>query len=275
MPLTLAASRNRVYLQDGENVVCLDLDTGNEIWSTKAHQSKGKSSRKIGWSVDALVVHKDVVLSTCGGVLTALSVDKGQVLWTSPIEQIFGKTQVDVLVAAGLVWTSPEFSEGRDLHTGQVVTRNSLHQTLITAGHHHRCYRNKATERYIMVGKRGIDFLDLESNNHSRNNWIRGVCQYGIMPANGLVYAPSHACGCYPEAILHGFWALATEMKKSEDRRQKTEEERIEKGPAYYEIRATSPCLRRGKLVPAKAGSRVPKRRQTVTKEAEYRADYG
>ncbi len=238
MPLTLAASGNHVYLQDDENVVCLDLDTGNEIWSTKTHQTK---SRTIGWSVDALVVHEDVVLATGGGVLTARSADKGHVLWTSPIEQIFGKTQVDVLVAAGLVWTSPEFSEGRDLHTGKVVTRNCLHQTLITAGHHHRCYRNKATERYIMVGKRGIDFLDLESDNHSRNNWIRGVCQYGIMPANGLVYAPSHACGCYPEAILHGFWALAPERRKpapsaaegTEDRRRKTEDERIQRGPAY------------------------------------------
>ncbi|MFQ6034527.1 MAG: PQQ-binding-like beta-propeller repeat protein, partial [Sedimentisphaerales bacterium] len=253
MPLTLAASGNQVYLQDGEHVVSLDLDTGHEIWRAKVH---GKSSRKIGWSVDALVVHEDVVLTTGGGVLTALSADKGHLLWTSPIEQIFGKTQVDVLVAAGLVWTSPEFSEGRDLHTGQVVTRNCLHQTLITAGHHHRCYRNKATERYIMVGKRGIDFLDLESDNHSRNNWIRGVCQYGIMPANGLIYAPPHACGCYSEAKLYGFWALAPKRQKTEacpfdklragsersrrDRRRRTEKERLQRGPAYYETRATS-----------------------------------
>ncbi len=241
MPLTLAASVDQVYLQDGENVVCLDLNTGNEIWSKEVHQSK---SRTIGWSDDALVVHEDVVLSTFGGAIKALSTDNGNVLWTSSIKQIFGKTQVDVLVAAGLVWTSPEFSEGRNLHTGEVVSSNSLYQTLITAGHHHRCYRNKATQRYLMVGKRGIDFFDLDSDpdvhRDSRNNWVRGTCQYGILPANGLVYAPTHVCGCYPEALLHGFWSLAPEIHKTEDRNRKTEEERLEKGPAYYETRVTS-----------------------------------
>ena len=29
------------------------------------------------------------------------------------------------------------------------------------------------------------------------------------MPANGLIYAPSHACACFMEAKLYGFWALA------------------------------------------------------------------
>ena len=59
-----------------------------------------------------------------------------------------------------------------------------------------------------MCGHRGIEFLDLAGDNHSRNNWGRGACQYGIMPCNGLVYAPSHACGCYMEAKLYGFWIV-------------------------------------------------------------------
>ena len=77
----------------------------------------------------------------------------------------------------------------------------------MTAGHHHRCYRNKATDRYVIEGYRGLEFMDTKGDNHARHNWIRGLCQYGIMPANGMVYLPPHNCGCYPEAKLYGFWA--------------------------------------------------------------------
>ncbi len=38
---------------------------------------------------------------------------------------------------------------------------------------------------------------------------IRDRCLYGVMPANGLTYAPPHNCACYPEAKLYGFNALA------------------------------------------------------------------
>jgi outer membrane protein assembly factor BamB len=83
-----------------------------------------------------------------------------------------------------------------------------------------------------MTGKRGIEFLDLVSDNHWRNNWVRGVCQYGIMPCNGLIYAPSHACGCFMEAKLYGFWSLAPERKI----RKPSSAVQLEKGPVYGEL---------------------------------------
>ena len=67
------------------------------------------------------------------------------------------------------------------------------------------------------------------ADNHSRNNWIRGVCQYGILPCNGLLYAPPHERCCYMEAKLYGFWALAPTRRVN----VLPDEGRLEKGPAY------------------------------------------
>ena len=123
-----------------------------------------------------------------------------------------------------------DFSVARDLHTGKVLGTNSIMVDLQTAGHHHRCYREKATTRYILGGKRGIEMMGLDGAASSRNNWIRGTCQYGILPANGLLYTPPHACGCYMEAKLSGFLAVAS---KAASRPVVADADRLTKGPAY------------------------------------------
>jgi len=179
----------------------------------KGKERKGKSgSRSAGWAYATLVVKDDVVLSCNGSTLTALSSENGKKLWSCAAKTPFGKVpSVDVLVVGNVVWTSPTLSEGRALNTGEIVKKLDLKTTLVTAGHHHRCYRNKGVGDFLIFGHRGMDFFDTRGDRHSRNNWVRGVCQYGVMPANGLIYAPPHNCGCYPEAILHGFFALSSE----------------------------------------------------------------
>ena len=229
MPLSLAAADGRVFWHDGQIVVSADLNNGRELWRWAQPQPR---RRKPGWSVATMVAHAGVVLWADGRTLNALAADTGKPLWDCKTPAGF-KSPVDVLVVEGLVWTGPGFSEGRDLRTGKVIKANNAIPLLQTAGHHHRCYREKATSRYIMTGKRGIEFLDLKSNSHSRNNWIRGACQYGVLPCNGLVYAPSHSCGCYMEAKLYGFWALSARPSAAgpDDVPQ-----RLERGPAYSAI---------------------------------------
>ena len=81
-----------------------------------------------------------------------------------------------------------------------------------TADHHVRCYKGKATENYLLFNKRGIEFIGLDPNQPATPNrfqWVRGTCRYGILPSNGLIYAPPHACACYPGAKVDGFLALA------------------------------------------------------------------
>ena len=154
-------------------------------------------------------------------------------LWQCPAKTPFGKTpSVDILVVNGVVWTSPGLNEGRDLKTGEIVSANVLREELVTAGHHHRCYRNKATDRYVIEGYRGLEFRDTQGDNHCRHNWIRGICQYGIMPANGMVYIPPHNCSCYPEAKLFGLWTLKA-SESTFDIDTLTYSTTLEKGPAY------------------------------------------
>lgn len=252
VPLTLAAAGSRVLLAVGSGVVCLDRGSGKEIWRQAVAETdrpgreigrqpgagqkrKPQPQRSAGWSVATLVVRDDVVLWANGGQLAALAAESGEALWQCPSKAGF-RSPADVLVAGGLVWLGPDFSAGRDLHSGEVRRTSTAVRDVWTVGHHHRCYREKATERYVLTGYRGIEFLDLGGEDHTRNNWVRGVCQIGIIPCNGLIYAPAHTCGCFMEAKLYGFWALAPQ-RKAESRKQKAEEPpQLERGPAYSQI---------------------------------------
>jgi outer membrane protein assembly factor BamB len=248
MPETLAADARRVYVQVNEGVACLDVASGKAAWIFGDATVKA-NRKKLSFGVNTLVVADDVVLSKLSGRLTALSAERGEKLWDCDAGGGF-HAPLDVFVIDGLVWqglhtsdsVAPapvhDFAEGRDLHTGEVKATNDVAVDLQTAGHHHRCYREKATDRFILTGKRGIELIDLEGNQQSRNNWIRGTCQYGIMPANGLIYVPPHSCGCYMESKLRGFWAMAADSPQAaEIRRPVPDDKRLETGPAFGETR--------------------------------------
>ncbi|MBI1375373.1 MAG: PQQ-binding-like beta-propeller repeat protein [Phycisphaera sp.] len=259
MPLTAAVDANGVYFQSDFDAVCLDPKTGKTRWQTtldKAAAGKADNSddsdsdtdndskkqkkkepaggdptaRPSGWSVATLVVRDGMVLLATGNKLFGLDAANGHVAWNAPSDKGF-QSPPDVLVAGGLVWLGPDFKDGRDPKSGDVKKTTAQLSDVWTAGHHHRCYRNKATDNWLMSGKRGIEFFDLHGSQNSRNNWIRGVCQYGIMPSNGLIYAPSHACGCYMEAKLNGFWALAPEATAAS--KPAPGGAALETGPAY------------------------------------------
>ena len=228
---TLCAEGDRVFYQNGRDIVCLDIQSGQERWSV--------SSGPL-WSVcDGAVFCAD------GKNVTALSAQTGRTRWTQDASLVQIR---DVFVAGGSLWVGgfkpfptkrgpawgPYFATQRDLATGEML----MHIEPENPGHHHRCYNNKATDRYILGGRRGTEFIDLKSGEVLWNSWARGVCKYGVMPCNGLLYAPSHACGCYVAAKLKGFNALAPERRQSEVASPNSE--RLEKGPAYGEIRVTS-----------------------------------
>ena len=255
VPLTLAATGGRVFFQSGPGVVCLDAATGKQQWrsgpdpakadaqpadpaAARRSARKGKGTKKRrggrlrgpGWSVATLVVRDGVVLSAGGGKLSARAAKTGKPLWQCPCKPGF-RSPSDVFVVGSLVWLGPVFDQGRDLHTGEVKKTVEALTALRTAGHHHRCYREKATSRYVLSGHRGVEMLDLAGDNHSRNNWVRGGCQYGVMPCNGLLYTPPHACGCYMESKLYGFWAVAAKRSPA----RAPQGSRLERGEAYGE----------------------------------------
>jgi len=250
-PRTLASDGELVIFQEKQEIVCVDIETGTEQWRT------GKLTRAISknpWMVSAtLIVYKGVVLyadtSPDGKiVVTALSAKTGRIVWSDEPELGFNARiaphhlPVDLFVADNLVWVAllsrnqwqTAFRTGWDPLTGQVKRHLDIqwNPDKINMGHH-RCYRNKATDRYILTGSDGIEFVDLQSGQVSVNNWVRGTCNYGIMPCNGLVYAPPHSCACNLHIRLNGFLALAPKSPEAGYTQPQEINHLLERGPAY------------------------------------------
>ncbi len=237
IPHSLAAAHGKVCYHDGEEIVCLDLGDGDELWRAEC-----KSSRR----GNLLMIYHDVVFYTAPGGLQAYDADTGEHLWKGPGVN----HRLSLFGAGGLVWISdiqehgrtflwipqPVIANGHNPLTGEVERTVNVPR-LVTPGHHIRCYQAKATERYLMLPKRGIEFIDLEGENHMRTDWLRGPCGHGVVPANGLIYVPPHQCFCYPGVKITGFNAVSAEptpIRKSQ---------RLYKGSAYGEISNLKPAL--------------------------------
>ncbi|MGB2821960.1 MAG: PQQ-binding-like beta-propeller repeat protein, partial [Phycisphaerae bacterium] len=124
---------------------------------------------------------------------------------------------------------------------------------------HHRCYRAKATDKYLLFSRTGIEFIDHAKKHWICHHWVRGACLYGVMPCNGLIYAPPHPCACYIEAKLFGFTALAPPSKHSSIRRNVPDEERLAPGPAYgAEIDPQSTLRQAQGPEPGRGATRTP-----------------
>jgi outer membrane protein assembly factor BamB len=104
----------------------------------------------------------------------------------------------------------PGITRALDLTTGEVAFERPADQEFfkIVMGHH-RCYRNKATERFLVLGRDGTELIDVDTGKGYGNAWFRGACQYGVMPCNGLIYSPPHSCACHIEWKTNSFIALA------------------------------------------------------------------
>lgn len=254
-PVTLAVEGSRVLFFDGEQIACLDREDGDERWRS---QTLGKRLSVPSYFAPTLVVYEDVVLFSGsdtgsrdyhvdnGLTLTALDADSGRTLWQAQSPPSGYRSPEDILVVDGLVWTDAfmwgrerdDFPDiewgtltGRDPRTGEV--KASFGPDVDTYWFHHRCYRAKATDRYILASRTGIEFIDPDSEHWTCHHWVRGACLYGILPANGMVYTSPHPCACYLEAKLYGFNALAPTSPSRRVPRDVAYDARLKKGPAY------------------------------------------
>ena len=270
MQTAVCAMGDRVFFQNAKAVCCLDAATGTTRWKA----DRPVSTNRPTWSAPTLVAYGDVVLSadrdasnrfmsnaqSTGGVLwvvssaggnapvgelIAFAADDGKRLWSCPAQEGYN-APVDVLVADGLVWTGtlvrakqPGITQGLDPRTGKVKRTRPPDAEVFRVGmNHHRCYRNKATCEYLVLGRAGVEFIDLATGNADANHWTRGTCQLGVMPAGGLLYTPPHSCACYIEAKATGFNALAPAAPTRQVPQPITAEGRLEKGPAYAHLKS-------------------------------------
>ncbi len=237
-PLTLAADRKGVYFHDGEKAICLNRKSGEEVWRSEPVARRSPTPVCFG---PRLLVYDDVVVFA-GGTrsMTALSAETGGTLWTAKHPRSGHQSPEDLFVVDGLVW-SGAIAGGRDSgifagldpHTGEV--KNKFPPDVQIYWFHHRCHPSKATDQYLLPSRTGIEFVDFRTKHWITHHWVRGGCIYGIMPCNGLVYAPPHSCGCYLESKLYGFCALAGESPTRQVPKGVSESDRLERGPAYGE----------------------------------------
>ncbi len=223
--LSLCAGGNRVFFQNGKSAVCLDLKTGRQVWQVD--------------SLPLHLVHDRVVVCANAKRVAVRSADDGSLIWS---EDSLLTGLRDVFVIKNSVWLGgfrpcpekrsaawgPYFAIRRDLRTGKLLMQVEPENP----GHHHRCYLNKATDRYILGGRRGTEFIDVASGDVRWNTWIRGVCKYGVLPSNGLFYSPSNECGCYVATKLAGFYALSGARESGPETALEVKQ-RLEKGPAF------------------------------------------
>ena len=255
-PLSLCARGPNVFYLDNAELHCLNAKDGQQRWAS-GFVTEGLFIRSYAPTV---VARDDVIMCLKWNRLCGYSVKDGKKLWenkgaigfASPGDMFViddkawinpmrksiwreSRRTSDGIVTTGINIPTTDFLNnaktgvGVDIHTGKITdlldfTRNQ---------HHHRCYRNKATERYIIFGHSGIQLADPKTKKmSSTNQWVRGLCQYGIMPANGCIYVPPTPCQCYGTVRINGFFALA-ERNSMDDI---TITPVIEKGPAWSKL---------------------------------------
>lgn len=237
-PLTLIADSNRVYFHDGERVVSVDQQSGEMVWESTDVTRRASFTFNFG---PRLVLHDDVVLYAGGdGKMLSLDAASGEELWQAEHPKSGYQSPQDLIVMNDMVWCAPTTSgkdsgifTGRDPRTGEV--KKEFPPDVDTYWFHHRCYIAKATDNFLMPSRTGIEFVDPKAEHWDINHWVRGGCLYGVMPCNGLTYAPPHNCACYPEAKLFGFNALSAASPTRPMPGEIPEEGRLEKGPAFGE----------------------------------------
>ena len=213
---TLAACGDKVFYQAAQAVRCVGLRDGKQQWQIPMKTP-----------LSLILVRGEWVVLSGRKLLEALSAGTGKSLWKGG-----GVGRGELFIAGKHLWHwERDRIVGRDLGSGKVTARPNT-DDVFTPGHHLRCYQSKATESFLITPYRGVEFVSLTGAEHTQNDWVRGSCRYGILPCNGLLYAPPDPCFCYPGVKITGFSALA-----AADRLQVPgsgfRQSRLERGPAF------------------------------------------
>ncbi len=235
--LSLAVDADRVVFLDRTKVIALEPETGTLLWAAPELPEKNWAT----WLVKnppRLILTEQLVVVGLTRSVYAVSTEDGRLLWKAPYPRSGYVSPKDLFVIDGLVWygdtatgNSTGRFDGRDLLTGEVKRSFTPDIDAVWLSHH-RCHFSKATRNFILPGRMGTEFVELKTEKWTANHWARGGCIYGVMPCNGLLYIPPHACACYFESKLNGFTALTGSGRPG---RTIPEDRRLERGEAYGE----------------------------------------
>lgn len=245
--LSMSAGDGRVFFVDGDRIISLNLADGSEAWRIPRPAVPDNKMRYDIRITDmcTLVYHNGMVYFAqldpdreidwreIRGRVHAFSAATGRAMWDRECSSWGWGHPADVFVMNGLVWISgfkDDFYFGLDRKTGEIKRRVS-NQKAFDNAHHHRCYSNKATPRYIMTSFRGLEFIDTAGEHTDLNHWVRGTCRLGAFPCNGMIYGTPHPCDCYITSKLNGFVGLLPADESGT--LDASASARLKKGPAY------------------------------------------
>ena len=228
---SIAASGNSLlFVNNKDELHAIDLKSGEPLWDCVlevpgklkiAHLDPDATLQGSAAAKDRPIIHGGVdinhglVLSSSGSNMQVLSLDSGETVWSKPEGVGVRGSGSGQYIIGDTIWLGYRGARV-DLNTGEALPGLGV-ENLWSPQHHHRCYPNKATSRYIIGAMEGMEYLALEDESHSRNNWVRGSCGLGILPANGMTYAPADQCFCSAGVKLLGTNALTAAREFPEE----------------------------------------------------------
>jgi outer membrane protein assembly factor BamB len=235
-PCSLAAYAKRLVFHDGQKLVCVGRRSGDVLWESEPEPIALPVHTNTGPRV---LIYKDVVLfAGNNGKMSGWSIKNGKKLWEQDHRSSGHMSLKDLFVVQDLVWTGSIASAnqdgtfvGYDPFSGKLVRQ--FPADVKVHWFHHRCYPSKAAGKYLLTARNGTEYVDLAAEHWKPHHWVRGGCIYGVMPCNGMTYAPMNSCGCQLEAKLTGFNALAPGPVPRPDKACLSAEARLQRGPAY------------------------------------------
>jgi len=259
LPGTLTAEAGTIFFHNGASVAAIDAKTGKQKWVSQPVDIINIKTGIPHGFMPSMIVRNGVIVLAGGknygqhmrgktDKMIALSAADGKVLWDAPHYTSGYQSPEDLLVAGETVlspfatWLKGKDPKnnnvlGADLKTGKILYESKPDVSDPVWFIHHRCHPSKATEDYLLMSKEGIEFIDLKTRKWKINHWIRGACIYGIMPANGLTYAPMHPCACSADMKLNGFNAVAGASARKGLKIDVTKH-KLTKGPAFGKVKA-------------------------------------
>jgi outer membrane protein assembly factor BamB len=227
---TVGSYDNRMLCADGrvfcfvpraKRVVCLDLDSGRQVWEKTGAQLSKDGSAMTGCLSGALIL-------CTGRSVWALSVKDGAELWSHRYT-LSGRAPVawSAFFSGGRVWVHDvgkkderqQFWVGLDAATGRVEAKHAV-------GFESKCAPGKATDRFLISGR--MHFTDVKSGE-TVNTWVaRAPCGVGAMPANGIMYSFPLDCQCF--TMLSGVLGYGPEPGPA--RQPASAPDRFVRGPA-------------------------------------------